>query len=135
MDRTAQFYCRPSYVQRGSGFPVYSGSRRQRGGSILGALKNFFMPILGNIGKTALRKGTQQAVGFVGDVAGDLFRGRNMKQSLVNHGKSRALNFAQGVGSAILNNRGNGNATNRKRPGNQPATNARQNKKRRKANF
>ena len=60
MDRTAAFYAGPSY--RGSGFPVFSGSRRQRGGSILGAIKSMVMPVLGTIGKSALK----QAVGFAG---------------------------------------------------------------------
>ena len=50
-DRTAAFYSGPSYTFRGAGFPVYSGSRRQRGGSILGALARNVLPALG---KTAL---------------------------------------------------------------------------------
>lgn len=49
MDRTATFYSQPSYVQRGAGLPVYSGSRRQRGGSVLGAVKNFIMPVVSGL--------------------------------------------------------------------------------------
>ena len=47
MDRTAAFYSRPSYV--GAGFPVFAGSRRQRGGSILGALKSMVGPVLSSL--------------------------------------------------------------------------------------
>lgn len=108
MDRTADFYSRPSYVQRGgAGIPVYSGSRRQRGGSILGALKSFFLPL----GKSVLKKGTKQAIGLAADMAGDVFRGRNLQQSLIQHGKRRAKNLgrealAEGAKSvsALFNN-------------------------------
>ena len=91
MDRTATFYSAPSYHYRGAGgFPVFSGSRRQRGGSILGSIAKVAMPILGNIGKAALG----QAVGLAKDVAGDLVQGRNIGQSLKQHGLKRLKNTA-----------------------------------------
>ena len=91
MDRTAAFYSAPSYQYRGAGgFPVFSGSRRQRGGSILGSIAKVAMPILGNIGKAALG----QAVGLAKDVAGDLAQGRNIGQLLKQHGLKRLKNTA-----------------------------------------
>ena len=85
MDRTSQFYSQPTYV-RGGIMPVFAGSRRQRGGSVLGALKSFFMPLL----RTAGRKGTQAALGLATDVLGDVTSGKNIRQSLKRRGISRA---------------------------------------------
>ena len=86
MDRTTAFYSQPSYVQRGSGLPVYSGARRQRGGSILGALKNFMMPIVQNVKRNAIRHGKQEAWKLAKGVAWDAFRGRNIADSIKNRG-------------------------------------------------
>lgn len=46
----AEFYAQPSYMAGGL-FTVYSGSRRQRGGSFLGSVKKYIVPA----GRTALR--------------------------------------------------------------------------------
>lgn len=98
MDRTAAFYSAPSYHHRGSGgFPVYSGSRRQRGGSILGSLAKVAMPMLKSFGKAALG----QAVGFAKDVAGDLADGGNLRQALKRRGMSRLQNTAMSGLSTI----------------------------------
>ena len=56
MDRTAAFYSAPSYRYGGGAMPVFSGSRRQRGGSIFGAFKRLFMPIITSLGKSWQRK-------------------------------------------------------------------------------
>ena len=98
MDRTAAFYSAPSYYHRGSGgFPVYAGSRRQRGGSILGSLAKIAMPMLKSVGKAALG----QAVGFAKDVAGDLAEGRNIRESLKQRGISRLKKTAMSGLSTI----------------------------------
>ena len=52
------------------------------------------MPVLGTIGKSALK----QAVGFAGDVVGDISRGRNIRSSL----KSRGLKRLQNVGTEAV---------------------------------
>ena len=44
MDHTAAFYSRPSYV--GGAGPIFSGARRQRGGSVFGALKSIVSLLL-----------------------------------------------------------------------------------------
>ena len=108
MDRTAAFYMRPSYDFHGSGFPVFMGSRRQRGGSIFGSLKRFFTPIAKNVGRTLLSHG----VGLAKDIASDALAGKNIKESILSHGKERAKDFGtstlkQGLG-ALTNMVGQG---------------------------
>ena len=80
MDRTANFYSSPSYV--GGSFPVFSGSRRQRGGSIFGALKNFFMPILTGFGKKLAKRGAKEAFGLAKDVARDALSNKNVSHTI-----------------------------------------------------
>ena len=133
MDRTANFYSRPTYVARsGAGFPVYSGSRRQRDGSILGALKNFFLPL----GKNLLKTGARQAIGLAANVAGDVIRGRNVKTSFIEHGKQHAKNFgrqalAEGIKS--VKNQIGQSTTSRKRKQRSKSAPKRPKKKRRTA--
>ena len=85
MDTTQAFYSAPSYLYRGGGFPVYAGSRRQRGGSLLGSLSKMVMPILGAVGKSALT----QAAGLASDLVSDARRGRPFRESLKDRGLSR----------------------------------------------
>ena len=99
MDRTAAFYASPSYVQRGGGIPIFSGSRRQRGGSILGAIKNFFMPLLPGIKNYAVNKAKSAALGLTKNVVSDVVRGKNIGQSI----KSRGINAAKALGKDVLN--------------------------------
>ena len=102
MDRTAAFYSAPSYHYRGAGgFPIFSGSRRQRGGGILGSLAKMAMPVLKTVGKAALG----EAVGFAKDVAGDIAQGRNVGQSLKQHGLKRLKNTAMTSLSNIVGKR------------------------------
>lgn len=89
MNPTASFYSRPSYVSGGG--QIYIGARRQRGGSILGALKSVVAPLISNVGRSLKRNVLSNAVGFAGDVASDLSRGRSFKSSLLNRGKERGL--------------------------------------------
>lgn len=115
MDRTAAFYMRPSYDFHGSGFPVFMGSRRQRGGSIFGSLKRFFTPIAKNVGRTLLSHG----VGLAKDIASDALAGKNIKESILSHGKERAKDFGtstlkQGLG-ALTNMVGQGRRRRRRR--------------------
>ena len=92
MDRTADFYSRPSHDFRGgAGFHVFAGSRRQRGGSVLGSLKGLFMPIAKDLGKAAVATG----VALAQDVVRDKMMGKNLKSSILEHGKARGLDFAK----------------------------------------
>ena len=93
MDRTADFYSRPSHDFSGGGFSVFAGSRRQRGGGIFGSLKNFFMPVAKNLGKSLLSHG----LGLARDVTNDALAGKNIKSSLMDRGKAQAVNFGKNV--------------------------------------
>lgn len=125
MDRTAKFYASPSYS--GGAFPVFAGSRRRRGGSILGAIRNFAMPMIRGLA----RKGATQALGLAKDVASDVVSGRNFKSSLLRHGLRRVKRLGTDVlGSALSG------AASHKRHRRGPSTKARQtSKRRRRTNF
>ena len=89
MDRTSAFYSRPSYVS-GAG-AIFAGTRRQRGGSVLGSLKSVVTPLLSGVGKSLKKNVVNNAFGLVKDVAGDLFSGKNLKKSVINRGKQRGM--------------------------------------------
>lgn len=105
MDRAAVFYSAPSYYHYGAGgaMPVFSGSRRQRGGSIFGALKSFFAPILGGIGRKVMKRGAQEAVGLAKDVVKDAFMFKNVNDSVIRNGKKRALDLTRYAADEGLN--------------------------------
>lgn len=93
MDYTAHFYSKPSYV--GAGGAIFSGSRRQRGGSILGSIKSVVVPFVKSIGRNLFGVAKKQAVGLASDVVSDAINGRNIKDSLKARGKQRLLKGAQ----------------------------------------
>ena len=103
MDRTAAFYSQPSYVQRGGGLPVYSGSRRQRGGSILGAIKSLVMPFLGNLKQNAIRHAKQEAWNMAKGVAQDAMRGKNVVNSIKTRGIRHVKQLGKKMGRDTLN--------------------------------
>lgn len=116
MDRTAAFYSQPSYVGAGA-MPIFAGARRQRGGGILGSLKNIFMPILRNVGK----RGAKAALGLASDVIGDVTSGKSFKTSIKQHGLRRAKRLggdllSSAVGQARQAITGTKPAPSRKRP-------------------
>ena len=93
MDATARFYSQPSYV--GGGFPVFAGSRRQRGGSIFGAIAKAVLPALKTIGKSVLRQAGTEAFGLASDLANSALQGRSIKQTLRNQGLKRLRNVGR----------------------------------------
>lgn len=99
MDDTLAFYSRPSNEFRGGAFPVFAGSRRQRGGSIFGSLKRFFIPAVKSVGKNLLSKG----LGFARDVAEDALAGKNIKDSFMDRGKTAAIDFGKSTAKQGLN--------------------------------
>lgn len=102
MDHTAHFYSKPSYIGAGV---IFSGARRQRGGSILGALKSVVLPIVKRIGRSFGRVASKNALGLATDVLHDTISGRNIKDSIINRGKNRLFQTANegltNIGSAI----------------------------------
>lgn len=89
MDHTATFYSRPSYV--GGAGPIFTGARRQRGGSVLGAIKSIVSPLLSGVGNSIKKNAMNNALGLATDVVGDMFSGKNVKSSLLNRAKERGL--------------------------------------------
>ena len=134
MDRTASFYAQPSY---GGGFPIFSGSRRQRGGGIFGALARIALPFAKRVGSSLLKNGVRQAVGLAQDVASDVVAGKNIGQSIKSQGKSRLKQFGRRAiktGTKELRNfTSAGPKASRKRKASQKKTPP--GKKRRRANF
>ena len=103
MDRTAFFYSAPTYAHGAGGMPIFSGSRRQRGRSIFGALQRFFMPIIKGVGQKVAKQGAKQAVGLAKDVVADAFMFRNINDSVQRHGKRRALDLTRYAADEGLN--------------------------------
>lgn len=64
MDYVKEFYSQP---QAGGGFSVYSGTRRQIGGSFLSGLARFALPILKFLGRKALNIGKNVATDVIVD--------------------------------------------------------------------
>ena len=96
MDPTARFYSQPSYV--GAGFPVFSGSRRQRGGGIFGSLAKMVLPVLKSVGSSVLRTAGRQAVGLARDVAESALSGQGLtgvRQTLQRQGLKRLGNVGR----------------------------------------
>ena len=75
MDTTARFYSQPSYIG-GGGFPVFAGSRRQRGGGILGSLAKLVLPVVKSVRKSVLRSAGNEAFGLARDVAESALSGQ-----------------------------------------------------------
>lgn len=92
MDSTTSFYSQPSYYHmRGAGgMPVFSGSRRMRGGGILGALKSLVLPTLKTIGKKVGKKVLSEGVNFATALATDKLLGRDMEKSAKARGRMAA---------------------------------------------
>lgn len=121
--RTANFYSHPSYQFRGSGYPIFAGSRRQRGGSILGALKSLVVPVLKSTGKSIGKSALREVTNLAKDVALDTISGKNVKQSLMRHGKRRAINLAKKSAREGANAFGSLMTSSRKRPAKMTRTN------------
>ena len=96
MDRTAVYYSSPSYTFGASAMPIFSGSRRQRGGSIFGTIKGFLMPVLSSLGKKIAKRGAREAVGFAKDVASEAFTSNKLSANPVKRiAKKRALSLGR----------------------------------------
>ncbi len=96
MDRTAAYYSSPSYTFGAGAMPVFSGSRRQTGGSIFGTIKGFLMPVLSSLGKKIAKRGAREAVGFAKDIASEAFTSKRLNADPVKRfAKKRALSFGQ----------------------------------------
>ena len=96
MDRTAAYYSSPTYTFGAGMMPVFSGSRRQRGGSIFGAIKSFLMPVLSAFGRKVVKRGASEAVGLAKDIASEAFSSGKLSAAPVKSiAKKRALNLGK----------------------------------------
>ena len=75
----------------GGAGPIFTGARRQRGGSVLGAIKSVVSPLLSGVGNSIKKNAMNNAFGLALDVVGDIFTGKNIKSSLINRAKQRVL--------------------------------------------
>ena len=103
-DPTAHFYSQPSYI--GAGFPVFSGSRRQRGGNILGSLSKLILPALKAAGRAFLHRGSREAIGLAGDAGIAALSGRGkagVMQTLRNRGLKRLSNAGKAAFGSAYN--------------------------------
>ena len=95
---------------------MYSGSRRQRGGGILGALARIAMPMAKRLGTSVLRTAKKEGLRLGANVVSDLAQGRSIKDSLVDHGKTAARNISQKTLANVANTvAGNNNGRKRRR--------------------
>lgn len=89
-DSVKNFYSSPS--QYGGGLPVFTGSRRQIGGSFLSGLARFAMPILKFLGGRVLN--------VAKNVANDvIMENKPVKSSLKEHGLNEIKKVLTGRGS------------------------------------
>lgn len=118
MDHTREYYSKPSYV--GGGFPVYSGSRRQLGGSIFGSsVRQSAVPVGKSIGKAVGKR----LMGYVADVATDISEGRNAGEAIKSRAKQHIANAAASglqtltdvAGNVLSSHLSSPSATTRKR--------------------
>ena len=72
----SDFYSQP--LQTGGGLPVYSGARRQIGGSFLSGLARFAVPIMKYLAPKALN--------FAKNTAIDVIHGKSLKDAALNRG-------------------------------------------------
>ena len=97
MDPTVRFYSQPTYAV-GGGFPVFAGSRRQRGGGIFGSLAKMVLPVIKTVGSAVLRNVGGEVAGLARDVAQTALSGRGMavvRQTLQRQGLKRLQNVGQ----------------------------------------
>ena len=100
MDFTSSFYSKPSYS---GGGVIFSGARRQRGGSIFGAFKSVILPALKTVGRKLGRIASKGALGLASDVISDTISGKNVKQSVIQRGKQHLADTANEGLSTIGN--------------------------------
>ena len=118
------------YSQKGGGFPVYVGAGVQRGhgiGGLFSGLAKMALPLLKSAAKTAGKSLLSSGAQF----AGDLLKGRNIKDAA----KRRALQAGKNIGNDVLSSvRGFGQSAigqNKKRRSSASAGSQRQAKRRR----
>ncbi len=108
-DKTWFDYYHEQAKQIGHGLPGYQGIPYQRGnglGSFFGRLFRAILPVAKRVGKSALKNVGREALHMGSNVIGDLSKGRNIKQSLKQHGIKAGQNLIKGAASSMNNQSG-----------------------------
>lgn len=84
--------------QAGSGLPVYSGVRSQRGHGLLSGLARMAIPLLKQSGKTLLKEGFRTGANILGDV----LLGRNIKSAAQQRMKQGGQRLFQQATQSVL---------------------------------
>ncbi len=108
-DKTWFDYYHEQARQIGHGLPGYQGIPYQRGnglGSFFGRLFRAILPVAKRAGKAALKNVGREALQMGSNVIGDLSAGRNIKQSLKQHGVKAGQNLIKKAASSVINQSG-----------------------------
>lgn len=133
MDSTATFYSRPSHL--GAGFPVFSGSRRQRGGGILGSILRVVAPIAKSVGKKVLKGIAREGLSTAQGVLSDALQGQNIRDSISNRGQASVRRLIRQGAEGAKNLVAASKPLRKRKPSRGGKKSAPKKKKRRRANF
>ena len=112
----SNFYSEPSYMAGGS-FPIYSGSRKQVGGSFFGSMRQYLAPMaktaaagfrtaaknetLRSMAKTLAKEATKKGVEVLTNVTVDALQGKDAGESFKEHSRSAAIDILTDVNDNI----------------------------------
>lgn len=95
--------------QTGHGIGGFQGTAYQRGnglGSFFGRLFRSILPVAKRIGKSALKTVGREALDMGANVIGDLSQGRDVKESMKQHGLKATRNLINKAGQVVQNQSG-----------------------------
>lgn len=91
-------------IQTGHGLDGFQGLPYQRGhglGSFFARLFRSILPVAKRVGKSALKNVGKEALSLGANVAGDLVKGKQFKDSVEEHGREAAGNLLQRAGRTV----------------------------------
>lgn len=90
--------------QTGHGMDGFKGFQYQRGhglGSFFRRVFRSIFPVVKRVGKSALKSAGKEALSLGASVAGDLVKGRELGNSLEEHGRNAAGNLLEKAGASL----------------------------------
>lgn len=90
--------------QTGHGLSGFEGIPYQRGhglGSFFRGLLRMIVPVAKTVGKSAIKAIGKEALSAGANIAGDLVRGRDLKQTVKEHGRNAAGNLLTKAGTKL----------------------------------
>ena len=94
--------------QYGHGFQGIPYQRGHGLGSFFGRLFRAILPVAKRVGKSALKTVGKEALNMGGNVVDDLIQGRDIKESMKDHGLHSTKNLINKASSALKNQSGKG---------------------------